>query len=69
MKTAEHLRFLREQGCDIRQGYFCSEPLDTETFTDLLRDWKRIRMGKCSVRQAAGKPRKNRKKIKSPRRP
>ncbi len=69
VETSEHLRFLREQSCDISQGYYCSEPLDVETFTDLLRDWKRIRMGKCRVRPAAVKPRKNRKKIKSPRRP
>ena len=69
VETAEHLRFLREQGCDISQGYYCSEPLDVETFTDLLRDWKRIRMGKCSIGQTTGKPRKNRKKIKSRRRP
>ncbi len=59
VETAEQLEFLRAQGCDITQGYFCSEPLATETFTDLLKDWQDIRLGKCSVQKA---PRKTRKK-------
>jgi len=67
VETAEQLDFLREQGCDITQGYFCSEPLATETFTDLLKDWQDIRMGKCSVRKTMRKTRK--KPARHPKRP
>ena len=67
VETAEQLKFLRAQGCDITQGYFCSEPLATETFTDLLKDWQKIRMGKCSIQKA---PRKTcNKPAKNPKRP
>lgn len=47
VETNEQLVFLRRQGCDITQGYYCSEPLPAELFTDLLRDWRRIRLEKC----------------------
>ncbi|MCR4345776.1 MAG: EAL domain-containing protein [Sulfuricaulis sp.] len=66
VETSEQLGYLRNQGCDIIQGYFCSEPLATETFTDLLKDWQAIRMGKCSIKKASGAPHK--KKGKSTRR-
>jgi diguanylate cyclase (GGDEF)-like protein/PAS domain S-box-containing protein len=66
VESAEQLEFLRKQGCDITQGYFCSEPLATETFTDLLKDWQDIRMGKCSVqkttRKTCNKPARNPKR-------
>ena len=67
VESAEQLEFLRAQGCDITQGYFCSKPLATETFTDLLKDWQKIRMGKCSIQKA---PRKTCKKLtRHPKRP
>ena len=50
VETFEQLEFLRRHGCDITQGYFCSPPVDGETFTDMLRDWDRIRAGKCSIK-------------------
>ncbi|MHB8535456.1 MAG: EAL domain-containing protein [Sulfuricaulis sp.] len=50
VETHEQLEFLRRHGCDITQGYYCSPPVDAETFTDLLRDWDRIRAGKCSIK-------------------
>jgi len=66
VESAEQLEFLRAQGCDITQGYFCSEPLATETFTDLLKDWQEIRMGKCSVEKT---PQKTcNKRVRHPRR-
>ncbi|MHB8564969.1 MAG: putative bifunctional diguanylate cyclase/phosphodiesterase [Acidiferrobacteraceae bacterium] len=49
VETYEQLEFLRLNGCDISQGYFCSPPIDAATFTDLLQDWDRIRAGKCSI--------------------
>lgn len=51
VETYEQLEFLRQHDCDISQGYYCSPPINAETFTDLLRDWKLIRAGKCSVKQ------------------
>jgi len=49
VETYEQLDFLRRNGCDITQGYFCSPPVDAATFTDLLRVWDKIRSGKCSI--------------------
>ena len=66
VESSEQLVFLREQDCDITQGYYCSEPLAVETFTALLRDWQTIRQGECHYqKKAAKKP--GRKK--SPRKP
>jgi EAL domain-containing protein (putative c-di-GMP-specific phosphodiesterase class I) len=67
VETAEQLKFLRAQGCDITQGYFCSEPLATETFNDLLKDWQKIRMGKCSIQKVTRKTRE--KPARYPKRP
>ena len=50
VETYEQLEFLRRHGCDITQGYFCSKPLAVETFTELLQDWDRLRVGKCSIK-------------------
>ena len=67
VETSEQLGYLRDQGCDITQGYFCSKPLAVETFTDLLKDWQDIRMGKCSIQKV---PRKTREKqTRHPKRP
>jgi diguanylate cyclase (GGDEF)-like protein/PAS domain S-box-containing protein len=49
VETYEQLDFLRSHGCDITQGYFCSKPLAAEDFTELLQDWDRLRVGKCST--------------------
>ncbi|MHB8258528.1 MAG: sensor domain-containing protein [Acidiferrobacterales bacterium] len=54
VETYEQLEFLRINGCDISQGYFCSPPVDAATFTDLLRDWDKIRAGKCSINGQQG---------------
>lgn len=32
VETAEQLQFLRDQGCDIQQGYWYSKPLDASAF-------------------------------------
>ncbi|MHB1140148.1 MAG: EAL domain-containing protein [Sulfuricaulis sp.] len=58
VETAGHFRFLRQQGCDISQGYYCSRPLATEAFTELLRDWPRVQLGKCNLVKTARKSRK-----------
>ncbi len=50
VETLQQMEFLRHHGCDIAQGYFCSKPLDVEEFTELLREWDRLREGKCGVR-------------------
>ena len=49
VETYEQLEYLRRQGCDITQGYFCSPPVDAAAFSELLQDWDRLRAGKCSV--------------------
>ena len=37
VETAEQLAFLRERGCDLFQGYFCSRPLPADGFAELLQ--------------------------------
>jgi diguanylate cyclase (GGDEF)-like protein/PAS domain S-box-containing protein len=49
VETQEQLEMLHRYGCDITQGYYCSKPLAVEAFTDLLHNWQRIRLGKCST--------------------
>jgi EAL domain-containing protein (putative c-di-GMP-specific phosphodiesterase class I) len=36
VETEEQLRFLRQRGCDLVQGYYLSEPLPAEQFNDLM---------------------------------
>jgi len=36
VETAEQLAFLRQHGCDIYQGYFCSKPVPASDFVKLL---------------------------------
>jgi EAL domain-containing protein (putative c-di-GMP-specific phosphodiesterase class I) len=67
VETSEQLGYLRDHGCDISQGYFCSKPLAVETFTELLHDWQRIQQGKCNLQKAAQKTRK--KQTRHPQRP
>jgi len=38
VETKEQLKFLQEQGCNMIQGYYFSRPVDTDTFTVLLKD-------------------------------
>jgi EAL domain-containing protein (putative c-di-GMP-specific phosphodiesterase class I) len=40
VKTVEQLNFLREQGCDMYQGYLTSQPLDADSFVKLLRAYR-----------------------------
>ncbi|OGI40288.1 MAG: hypothetical protein A2V91_07095, partial [Candidatus Muproteobacteria bacterium RBG_16_64_10] len=49
VETYEQLSFLRAQGCDGSQGYYCSKPLTADDFTELLADWKRLSLGKCRL--------------------
>lgn len=37
VETKEQLNFLREQNCDLIQGYYFSPPLNPEVFSDLLK--------------------------------
>jgi len=67
VETSEQLGYLREQGCDISQGYFCSKPLAVEPFTELLHDWLLIQQDKCNIQKTARKTRK--KQTRHPKRP
>jgi EAL domain-containing protein (putative c-di-GMP-specific phosphodiesterase class I) len=37
VETEEHYRFLKENGCDVVQGYYFSKPLPLDEFTELLK--------------------------------
>jgi EAL domain-containing protein (putative c-di-GMP-specific phosphodiesterase class I) len=37
-EVIEQIEFLKEQGCDMVQGFFYSKPLPAEEFAILLRD-------------------------------
>ena len=39
VETAEQLRFLRDVGCDVIQGYYFSRPLPEDRFLELLARW------------------------------
>ena len=60
VETRDQLEFLRGQGCDGSQGYYCSMPLSAEEFSELLTDWHQIRRGKCDFKPSATKKRKAR---------
>ncbi len=49
VETRDQLEFLRRQGCDGSQGYYCSAPLPAEEFFGLLTDWGRARQSKCRL--------------------
>jgi EAL domain-containing protein (putative c-di-GMP-specific phosphodiesterase class I) len=36
VENAEQLAFLRQHGCDMYQGYFCSKPVPASDFMKLL---------------------------------
>jgi EAL domain-containing protein (putative c-di-GMP-specific phosphodiesterase class I) len=56
VETYEQLSFLRDQGCDGTQGYYCSKPLPADEFTELLADWKRLSLGKCRLEKPRRRP-------------
>ena len=56
VETHEQLAFLRAQGCDGSQGYYCSKPLTADDFTELLADWKRVSLGKCRLDKPRRRP-------------
>lgn len=41
IETKEQLQFLKDNNCDIGQGYFFSKPLSAARFGELLKNWKR----------------------------
>ena len=43
IETEEQLRFLRERGCDMGQGYLFSRPLPAEEIVPTIRKWEKAR--------------------------
>ena len=39
VETADQLRFLRDVGCDVIQGYYFSKPLPEEKFLERIHEW------------------------------
>jgi diguanylate cyclase (GGDEF)-like protein len=37
VETANQIAFLKEIGCDLYQGYYCSKPLDADSFAQLVQ--------------------------------
>ncbi len=44
VETGSQLKFLREEKCDVMQGYYFSRPLPPEEFAELLRQRKRLQL-------------------------
>lgn len=42
VETQEQFRFLKENGCDLIQGYYFSQPLNADIFTELLINKRRF---------------------------
>jgi EAL domain-containing protein (putative c-di-GMP-specific phosphodiesterase class I) len=42
VETAEQLAFLKQQGCDEIQGYYFSQPVSAEEFTQLLSSGREL---------------------------
>lgn len=42
LERPEHLAFLRDQECDVGQGYLFSKPLPPELLTQFLSNWKLV---------------------------
>jgi diguanylate cyclase (GGDEF)-like protein/PAS domain S-box-containing protein len=58
VESNAQLEFLRGQGCDISQGYYCSEPLAGETFGDLLGTWRRLNLTRCRAKKKSARRKK-----------
>ena len=39
IEDEEQLQFLKDQGCDLAQGFFISKPMNMETYLDWLQSW------------------------------
>lgn len=42
VETKEHLNFLRNEGCDVIQGYYFSKPIRAEEFAKILKSGKTL---------------------------
>ena len=40
IETLDQLLLLREQGCDVAQGYFVAQPLAPDQMHDWIKDWR-----------------------------
>lgn len=45
VETAEQLRWLRSQGCDVMQGFYVSRPVDPNTLAELVRSGPQLPAG------------------------
>jgi diguanylate cyclase (GGDEF)-like protein/PAS domain S-box-containing protein len=52
VETAEQLRFIRQRGCDMAQGFFFSPPLPAAGFIDWARAWSDANQPAPPARQA-----------------
>ncbi|MFZ5508492.1 MAG: putative bifunctional diguanylate cyclase/phosphodiesterase [Pseudomonadota bacterium] len=48
-ETWEHMRFLRDNGCDQMQGYYFSRPLPAEEFASLVRRGLRLELAPRNI--------------------
>jgi EAL domain-containing protein (putative c-di-GMP-specific phosphodiesterase class I) len=39
IEDEEQLQFLKEQGCDLAQGFYISKPMNMETYLGWLQSW------------------------------
>jgi len=42
VETEEQLRFIRQRGCDLAQGYYFSTPLSAEDFYSWCQNWPKV---------------------------
>lgn len=53
VETLEQLEFVRTHRCDAIQGYYVSEPVTTETMSEMLRQGARLSVAATDLRQDA----------------